>query len=100
MFVVSEDIYVLFTIMKIAKENTNRRISASTSREFILNFGNFAPPGVFLEISADVPGVSLSLIRFRSCGLVQLADSYYSSVLFGWRVFAFPTTASRGGCLN
>ena len=69
--------------MMIARENTKCRTCASISREVILNFGNLALTGVFLEIGTDVPRAPLTLIRCLNCGLIQLAHSYDSTSLYG-----------------
>lgn len=95
MLVYSLDIYVLFTIMMIARENKNCRICSSTSREVILDFGNLALTGVFLELGSDVPRAPLSLIRCLECGLIQLAHSYDSSSLYG-ETYGYESHLNKG----
>ena len=79
----------------IAQENTKCRIFSSTSREVILDFGNLALTGVFLEFGADVPRAPLSLIRCLDCGLIQLAHSYNSSHLYG-ETYGYESHLNKG----
>ena len=69
--------------MKIAYENKACRICASSSLEVVLDFGDLALTGVFLENGDEVPRAPLCLIRCCTCGLIQLAHSYDSSSLYG-----------------
>lgn len=81
--------------MTIAQENSKCRICLSESRELILDFGNLALTGVFLELGTDVPLVPLRLIRCQSCGLIQLGHSYDSSALYG-ETYGYESHLNKG----
>lgn len=74
---------VLWFIMKIAQDNSRCRICLSAEREEIMNFGEMALTGIFSQLGTEVPQAPLTLIRCSACGLVQLAHTYDSSVLYG-----------------
>ena len=92
-------VYVLFSIMGIATENFLCRICNSREREQILNFGDMALTGVFIENGTEVPDAPLCLIRCSDCGLVQLAHTYESSSLYG-ETYGYESHLNSGMALH
>ena len=91
--------YVSLIIMRIALESTHCRICFSADQEEILDFGEMALSGVFSDIGAEVPLAPLNLIRCLSCGLVQLAHTYNSSILYG-RNYGYESHLNNGMALH
>ena len=59
------------------------RICQSSQLESILNFGEIAFTGIFLQTGSDVSVAPMVLGRCQICGLVQLLHSYDSQALYG-----------------
>ena len=59
------------------------RICSSDALESILDFGNMALTGVFVDSGSEVEIAPMNLGRCRSCGLVQLLHNYDLKALYG-----------------
>jgi hypothetical protein len=59
------------------------RICAKKSLEKVMDFGDLALTGVFLDEGKSVPRAPLELSRCSDCGLVQLAHTYDQTALYG-----------------
>ena len=59
------------------------RICSNKSLEIIMDFGDLALTGVFLDQGKSVPRAPLQLSRCCDCGLVQLAHTYDQAALYG-----------------
>lgn len=59
------------------------RICRSAELKEVIDFGNLALTGVFIENGQEVPKAPLKLVRCRECGLVQLGHRYEQNALYG-----------------
>jgi hypothetical protein len=67
---------------ELYRSRKNCRICNSSNIELILDFGDLALTGVFLEDGSQVLKAPLRLVRCESCGLVQLAHTYSLDALY------------------
>lgn len=61
----------------------NCRICHSNQLESVLNFGDLALTGVFIENGSEVDLAPMELGRCKDCGLVQLLHNYQLEALYG-----------------
>jgi hypothetical protein len=59
------------------------RICGSAELKEIIDFGDLALTGVFLENGQEVPKAPLKLVLCNECGLVQLGHKYEQNALYG-----------------
>jgi hypothetical protein len=59
------------------------RICGSAELKEVIDFGDLALTGVFLENGQDVPKAPLKLVLCSECGLVQLGHKYEQKALYG-----------------
>ena len=67
----------------LATVNKECRICRSSHLQNVIDFGDLALTGIFIENGADVPTAPLSLMQCNSCKLVQLGHSYDQKTLYG-----------------
>ena len=67
---------------ELYRSRKNCRICNSSDIELILDFGDLALTGVFLEDGSQVSKAPLRLVRCESCGLVQLEHTYLLDALY------------------
>jgi hypothetical protein len=67
---------------ELYRSRKNCRICNSSNIELILDFGDLALTGVFLEDGSQVLKAPLRLVRCESCGLVQLAHTFSLDALY------------------
>ena len=70
-------------VSEIALEITSCRICKSAEIKTVIDFGELALTGVFLEDGNSVRNAPLVLVRCGDCGLVQLGHNYQQSELYG-----------------
>ena len=68
------------TLAEIAQEC---RICGSTQLKEVIDFGELALTGVFIENGHEVPRAPLKLMHCKICGLVQLGHKYDQNSLYG-----------------
>jgi hypothetical protein len=68
------------TLVEIAQEC---RICGSTELKVVIDFGELALTGVFIENGQEVPRAPLKLMHCKVCGLVQLGHKYDQNSLYG-----------------
>lgn len=59
------------------------RICGSAELKEVIDFGDLALTGVFIENGQEVPKAPLKLVLCRECGLVQLGHKYEQNALYG-----------------
>ena len=70
--------------MPILVEITHEcRICGSAELKEVIDFGDLALTGVFIENGQEVPKAPLKLVLCRECGLVQLGHKYEQNALYG-----------------
>ena len=67
----------------LSSEISGCRICNSSELSELINFGELALTGVFMEEGDKVPSAPLRLIRCETCNLVQLGHNYNQDFLYG-----------------
>lgn len=70
-------------MLTLVQRTLECRICGSPELKEVIDFGELALTGVFIENGQEVPRAPLILMNCNVCGLVQLGHKYEQNALYG-----------------